>query len=94
MDIGGKLNLDNKYKKAIDEKVKNYYVKKINIPYLGLSFDKSIFDRYFRLYIFFFILIILLILIMHEYVYEYEHIKFGGLNHFTLCENIPDDILQ
>ena len=27
---------------------------------------------------------------MKEYVYDYVIIKRGGLNHFTLCDNIPE----
>lgn len=44
-----------------------------------------------RIYIFYFILLFLLIMVMKEYVYEFIIIKRGGLNHFTLKENIPDN---
>tara|TARA_B100000242_G_scaffold239948_1_gene179952 strand:- start:762 stop:1277 length:516 start_codon:yes stop_codon:yes gene_type:complete len=43
----------------------------------------------FRLYTLFGILIIILFFIMKEYIYDYVLIKRGGLNHLTLCENIP-----
>ena len=43
----------------------------------------------FRLYLLFAILVIILLFIMKEYIFDYVIIKRGGLNHITLCENIP-----
>tara|TARA_B100000902_G_scaffold389204_1_gene435982 strand:- start:670 stop:930 length:261 start_codon:yes stop_codon:yes gene_type:complete len=43
-----------------------------------------------RIYILFGVLVFILYIIMKEYVYEYVIIKRGGLNHLTLCDNVPD----
>jgi len=43
-----------------------------------------------RMYILFGILVFILYIVMKEYVYDYVIIKRGGLNHFTLCDNIPE----
>ena len=43
-----------------------------------------------RIYILFGILVFILYIVMKEYVYEYVIIKRGGLNHLTLCDNVPD----
>ena len=43
-----------------------------------------------RIYILFGVLIFILYIIMKEYIYDYVIIKRGGLNHFTLCDNIPE----
>jgi len=43
-----------------------------------------------RIYILFGVLVFILYIVMKEYVYEYVIIKRGGLNHLTLCDNVPD----
>ena len=43
-----------------------------------------------RIFILFVILFAILFIVMKEYVYDYVVIKRGGLNHLTLCENIPE----
>lgn len=47
----------------------------------------------FRLYLLLAILVIILLFIMKEYIFDYVIIKRGGLNHITLCENIPSGCL-
>jgi hypothetical protein len=42
-----------------------------------------------RIYILFGVVIFILYIVMKEYVYDYLIIKRGGLNSFTLCDNIP-----
>ena len=44
-----------------------------------------------RIYILFLVLGLLIFMSLKEYVYDYVIIKKGGLNHFTLCQNIPND---
>jgi len=44
-----------------------------------------------RIYILFSIVFLLIYIILKEYVYDHVIIKRGGLNYFTLCENIPYD---
>ena len=44
-----------------------------------------------RIYILFSIFAFVIYMVLKEYVYDYVVIKRGGLNHFTLCQNIPDN---
>lgn len=44
-----------------------------------------------RIYILFALLAFIIFMVLKELAYEYITIKRGGLNHFTLCENIPYD---
>tara|TARA_Y200000002_G_scaffold374006_1_gene374048 strand:- start:651 stop:902 length:252 start_codon:yes stop_codon:yes gene_type:complete len=44
-----------------------------------------------RIYILFLVLGLLIFMCLKEYVYDYVIIKKGGLNYFTLCQNIPND---
>ena len=44
-----------------------------------------------RIYILFSIFAFVIYMVLKEYVYDYVVIKRGGLNHFTLCQNIPED---
>ena len=44
-----------------------------------------------RIYILFAIFAFVIYMVLKEYVYDYVVIKRGGLNHFTLCQNIPED---
>ncbi len=45
----------------------------------------------FRIYILFAIFAFIIYMVLKEYAYDYVIIKRGGLNHFTLCQNIPND---
>jgi len=42
----------------------------------------------FRIFLFYILIFILIFIVLNEYVYEYITITRGGLNHFTLCENM------
>ena len=91
----GKKTFEDKIDEIKNKKISNYiekkYVLPFKIPYFGNEISRNTLNQNIRLLIFFFFLILLLILIMNEHVYEYIIIRQGGLNHFTLCENIPDD---
>lgn len=76
IDSGSDLEKDSKYALKLRIKEDEYDVrtKRQNI----------------RIYILFAILIFILYIVMKEYVYDYVVIKRGGLNHLTLCDNIPE----
>ena len=53
-----------------------------------LEVDVNLRRQKIRIYILFAFVIYM---VLKEYVYDYVVIKRGGLNHFTLCQNIPED---
>jgi len=56
-----------------------------------LETDIALRRQKIRIYILFAIFAFVIYMVLKEYVYDYVVIKRGGLNHFTLCQNIPGD---
>ena len=56
-----------------------------------LEVDVNLRRQKIRIYILFAIFAFVIYMVLKEYVYDYVVIKRGGLNHFTLCQNIPED---
>ena len=56
-----------------------------------LKVDLNLRRQKIRIYILFAIFAFVIYMVLKEYVYDYVVIKRGGLNHFTLCENIQED---
>jgi len=56
-----------------------------------LETDIALRRQKIRIYILFTIFAFVIYMALKEYVYDYVVIKRGGLNHFTLCQNIPGD---
>ena len=63
----------------------------IKIRTKELEVDVTLRRQKIRIYILFAIFAFVIYMILKEYVYDYVVIKRGGLNHFTLCQNIPED---
>lgn len=56
-----------------------------------LEVDVNLRRQKIRIYILFAIFAFVIYMVLKEYVYDYVVIKRGGLNHFTLCQNILED---
>ena len=63
----------------------------IKIKPKELEVDINLRRQKIRIYILFAIFAFVIYMVLKEYVYDYVVIKRGGLNHFTLCQNIPED---
>ena len=63
----------------------------INVKPKEKELDVILRRQNIRIYILFLVLGLLIFMSLKEYVYDYVIIKKGGLNHFTLCQNIPND---
>lgn len=63
----------------------------IKIRAKELEVDVNLRRQKIRIYILFAILAFVIYMVLKEYVYDYVIIRRGGLNHFTLCQNIPED---
>ena len=63
----------------------------INVKPKEKELDVILRRQNIRIYILFLVLGLLIFMSLKEYVYDYVIIKKGGLNYFTLCQNIPND---
>lgn len=63
----------------------------INVKPKEKELDVILRRQNIRIYILFLVLGLLIFMSLKEYVYDYVIIKKGGLNHFTLCQNISYD---
>ena len=63
----------------------------INVKPKEKELDVILRRQNIRIYILFLVLGLLIFMCLKEYVYDYVIIKKGGLNYFTLCQNIPND---